>query len=264
MEGASVLHQMMRVRWADWKKLANGEQQKIAQEAAAWLAPLEKEGRSALFSLLGHKGDLMFVHFRDSFDALNTAELQMANLKFWDLLEPTTSYLSMVELGLYDSSVKLYRSLLEKGLEPHTSEWNKEVEETLGRQMEAMKPRLWPKVPAHRYACFYPMNRLRGEDKNFYTLPIEERQKQMEAHGMVGRRYAGKVQQVISGSVGFDDWEWGVDLFADDPLQFKKLIYEMRFDEVSAIYALFGQFFVGVRVPAEKLGELLAGRLPEK
>ncbi|HTK95130.1 MAG TPA: hydrogen peroxide-dependent heme synthase [Terriglobales bacterium] len=264
MEGASVLHQMMRIRWAEWKRLSADQQQATVKEAAAWLAPLEKEGKSALFSMLGHKGDLMFVHFRDSFEGLKAAELQMAHLKLWELLEPTSSYLSVVELGLYDSSLKLYRALAEKGIEPHTPEWNKEVEETLGRQAEAMKPRLWPKVPGSRYVCFYPMNRLRGEDKNFYTLPIEERQKQMEAHGMVGRRYAGKVQQIISGSIGFDDWEWGVDLFGDDPVQFKKLIYEMRFDEISAVYALFGQFFVGVRCPADKLGELLAGRLPEK
>jgi len=106
------------------------------------------------------------------------------------------------------------------------------------------------------------MDRRRGEDKNWYTLPIEERQRQMEEHGMVGRRYAGKVQQIITGSIGFDDWEWGVDLFSDDPLVFKRLIYEMRFDEVSAVYALFGQFFVGVRCPVARLGEWAAGNLP--
>jgi chlorite dismutase len=108
------------------------------------------------------------------------------------------------------------------------------------------------------------MDRKRGEDKNFYTVPIEERQKQMDAHGQVGRRYAGKVQQIITGSIGFDDWEWGVDLFGEDPLVFKKLIYEMRFDEVSAVYALFGQFFVGIRVPVARLDQLLAGNLPER
>ena len=125
-----------------------------------------------------------------------------------------------------------------------------------------MKPRLWPKVPGSRYVCFYPMNRLRGEDKNFYTLPIEERQKQMEAHGMVGRRYAGKVQQIISGSIGFDDWEWGVDLFGDDPVQFKKLIYEMRFDEASAWYAEFGAFFIGLQFAAADLPRYLEGEVP--
>jgi chlorite dismutase len=79
----------------------------------------------------------------------------------------------------------------------------------------------------------------------------------MAEHGLVGRRYAGEVRQIISGSIGFDDWEWGVDLFAEDPLVFKRLIYEMRFDQVSALYALFGSFYVGLRVPAAELGGLL-------
>jgi chlorite dismutase len=108
------------------------------------------------------------------------------------------------------------------------------------------------------------MDRRRGEDKNWYTLPMEERQRQMSEHGLVGRRYAGEVKQIISGSIGFDDWEWGVTLFADDPLIFKKLIYEMRFDEVSAVYALFGRFHVGVRCPTAQLGKLLNGELPKK
>jgi len=264
LEGASCLHQMARVRWPEWKKLPANERAAISNEFSAWMAPLEAEGKTGLFAMIGHKADLMLIHFRDSFEALKSTELAMANLRLSDYLEPTTTYLSVVELGLYDSSVKLYRELTEKGVEPNSPEWKAAVEETLARQSEAMKGRLWPKLPPGRYVSFYPMNRLRGEDKNFYTLPIEERQRQMEAHGLVGRRYAGKVQQIITGSIGFDDWEWGVDLFSDDPLQFKKLIYEMRFDEVSAIYALFGQFFVGVRCPGNRLGDLLAGELPEK
>jgi chlorite dismutase len=84
----------------------------------------------------------------------------------------------------------------------------------------------------------------------------------MEEHGKVGRRYAGTVQQIISGSIGFDNWEWGVDLFADEALVFKRLIYEMRFDEVSAVYAIFGPFYVGIRCAAAHLGELLSGVLP--
>jgi len=79
----------------------------------------------------------------------------------------------------------------------------------------------------------------------------------MKEHGLIGRRYAGEVRQIITGSIGFDDWEWGVDLFADEPLVFKKLIYEMRFDEVSAVYALFGTFYVGLRVPASGLADFL-------
>jgi len=259
LEGHSVLHQMFRFRWADWNGLGEGERLGILKEATQTLAPMEESGETALFSMLGHKGDLMLIHFRDSFDALNMAELALKKLRIERFLEPTNSYLSVIELGLYDSTVKLYKQLMEQGLAPHSEEWEKAVQETIERQKAAMAPRLFPKIPEHRYLCFYPMDRKRGEAINFYTQNIEHRQKQMEAHGMVGRRYAGKVQQIISGSIGFDDWEWGVDLFAADPLQFKKLIYEMRFDEVSAVYAVFGAFFIGLRVKVEKLGELLSG-----
>jgi chlorite dismutase len=259
LEGLSVLHQMFRFRWAEWRKLDEKRRSQIAQEAGEVFAPGEESGQTGLYSMLGHKGDLMIVHFRDTFDDLNAAELQLSRTAFQDFLEPIHSYLSVIELGLYDSSVKLFRMLSERGVVPLSEEWNKEVQETLHRQRAAMWPRLYPKIPASRYLCFYPMDRRRGEDKNWYTLPIEERQRQMEEHGMVGRRYAGKVQQIITGSIGFDDWEWGVDLFADDPLIFKKLIYEMRFDEVSAVYAQFGQFFVGVRLAVDRLSDWATG-----
>ncbi|HEX3584804.1 MAG TPA: hydrogen peroxide-dependent heme synthase [Candidatus Angelobacter sp.] len=265
LEGSSVLHQMFRFRWAEWRKLSSAQQHEIAAEASAALLKMENDvaGQTALFSLLGHKGDLLVVHFRNSFDQLKAAELAISRLRLSDYLEQTTSYLSVVELGLYDSSVKLYRTLREQGTEPHSPEWNAVIEETIKRQTEAMRPRLFPQIPPARYICFYPMDRRRGEDKNWYSLPIEERQRQMEEHGLVGRRYAATVRQIITGSIGFDDWEWGVDLFADDPLIFKKLIYEMRFDEVSAVYALFGTFYVGVRCPAAGLEELFSGKLPD-
>jgi peroxiredoxin len=265
IEGSSVLHQMFRFRWAEWRKLSPAQQHEIATEASAALLKMENDvaGQTAVFSMLGHKGDLLVVHFRNSFDQLKSAELAISRLRLSDYLEQTTSYLSMVELGLYDSSVKLYRTLREQGTEPHSPEWNAVIEETIKRQTEAMRPRLFPQIPPARYICFYPMDRRRGEDKNWYSLPIEERQRQMEEHGLVGRRYAGTVRQIITGSIGFDDWEWGVDLFADDPLIFKKLIYEMRFDEVSAVYALFGTFYVGVRCPAAGLEELFNGKLPD-
>jgi peroxiredoxin len=264
IEGYSVLHQMMRVRWAAWRQLAAADIAAIVDEAASALGGMEQNsgGQSALFSLLGHKGDLMFIHFRQSFDQLNAAELQLAQLRLSDFLEPTTSYLSVIELGLYESTIKAYRDLKDRGLEAHADEWKQAIAEVLARQKEAMRPRLFPELPKHRYVSFYPMDRRRGEAKNWYTLPIEERARQMNEHGLVGRRYAGEVRQIITGSIGFDDWEWGVDLFADDPLVFKKLIYEMRFDEVSAVYALFGQFYLGLRVLAADLGRLLGGNLP--
>ena len=141
---------------------------------------------------------------------------------------------------------------------PHSAEWNAEIEETLARQRTAMHPRLFPEMPGHKYICFYPMDRRRGEHKNWYQLAMTERQRQMQEHGEIGRRYAGTVKQIITGSIGFDDWEWGVDLFAEDPVVFKRLIYEMRFDEVSAVYALFGAFYVGRRLPVAELGKQIA------
>ena len=259
IEGASVLHQMLRVRWTAWKGLPVAQRAEIAQEAAGVLAEMERNpsGQSAAFSLLGHKGDLIVVHFRQSFDELGRVERRLAQLRLADFLEPTSSYLSVVELGLYESSVKTYSALAERGVVPFSPEWNAGIEDVLARQREAMHPRLYPDIPPHKYLCFYPMDRKRGEEKNWYQLPMAERQRQMHEHGLIGRRYAGEVKQIISGSIGFDDWEWGVDLFADDPLVFKKLIYEMRFDEVSAVYALFGTFYVGIKCPASELDRFL-------
>ena len=258
-----MLHQMMRVRWSAWRALPPREKNAIANEAAEALSMMEKnaKGQSGLFSLIGHKGDLMLIHFRETFADLNQVELKLANLRLSDYLEPTTSYLSIIELGLYESSMKIYKELTDQGIELYSDQWKAEIECKLNRHREAMRPRLYPEIPPHKYACFYPMDRRRGEEKNWYTLPIEERARQMTEHGLVGRRYAGEVKQIISGSIGFDDWEWGVDLFAEEPLVFKKLIYEMRFDHVSAVYALFGHFYVGVRVAAEKLPGLLNGEL---
>jgi len=261
IEGASVLHQMMRVRWPAWRALPAEERRQIALEAGDVLAAAGKfsDGRqSAVYSLLGHKGDLLLVHFRRSFEELNAAERELTRLRLWDYLEPAHSYLSIIELGLYESTSKVYGSLAAKGVQANSDEWKAEIEAVLERQRQAMAPRLWPEIPPAKYICFYPMDRKRGESVNWYREPMALRQRLMHEHGLVGRRYAGEVRQIITGSIGFDDWEWGVDLFADEPLVFKKLIYEMRFDEVSAVYALFGSFFVGVRTPAAELGSLLA------
>jgi len=264
LEGSCILHQMFRVRWVAWKELAKASRKEVVDEAVGSFGAMEqgKEEQSALFSMLGHKADLMIVHFRRTFEALNSAEFGVANLKLAEFLEPTTSYLSVVELGLYEATVRLYDALKQKGLQPGSPEWNQAVEAELANQRKIAAPRLWQPIPARRYVCFYPMNKLRGEIKNWYQAPITERQKMMAEHGIIGRRYAGQVTQIISGSIGFDDWEWGVDLFADDPLVFKKLVYEMRFDEASAVYGQFGAFYMGIRFPGAKLGTLLEGKSP--
>ncbi len=262
LDGSAILHQMFRVRWPAWNAVATVERQAMVEDAARVLTDMEQANTSAVFSQLGHKGDLMLVHFRPSFDELNAVELRLAQLKLLEFLEPSSSYLSTVELGLYEASVRLYTDLHERGLEPYTPDWDEAVAAERERQRQAMAARLAPAIPARRYLCFYPMDKKRGEVRNWYHVPIAERQKMMREHGMVGRRYAGRVNQIISGSVGFDDWEWGVDLFADDPQVFKQLVYEMRFDEASAVYGLFGTFYLGLRVAAADLGALLGGRLP--
>ena len=266
LEGSSVLHQFFRFDWKSWRGCAPGERKKIVADAIDALRSMERPGpdapvRTALFSELGHKGDLIFVHFRESFEALNQVELDLAQTALFDFLTPTHSYVSVVELGLYESSRKTYEAASAKGFEAHSQEWSAEIANSLARGADAMKPRLFPAIPDAKYLCFYPMDRKRGEKVNWYTVPFAERQRMMHEHGMIGRRYAEQVKQIISGSIGMDDWEWGVDLLADDPVVFKKLIYEMRFDEVSAVYALFGQFYIGLRLPVEKLGDWVNGKL---
>jgi hydrogen peroxide-dependent heme synthase len=266
LEGSSLLHQFFRFDWKAWRATAQADRDRIAAEAVAAVSALERKEagappQSALFSQLGHKGDLILIHFRESFQALNQVELDLAQTAFYDYLELKHSYVSVVELGLYESSRKTWEAASAKGLEPNTPEFRAEVEASLERASAAMAPRLYPAIPEAKYLCFYPMDRLRAEAKNWYMVPFAERQRMMHEHGLIGRRYGDVVKQIISGSIGMDDWEWGVDLFAEDPVVFKKLIYEMRFDEVSAVYALFGQFFLGVRLPIENLTHWLAGKL---
>jgi hydrogen peroxide-dependent heme synthase len=264
LEGWSVLHQMFRVRWASWKALPAEKRRTAAAEAAAVLGAMEKQtdGPSALVALLGHKGDLMLIHFRRDFEGLADAELRLRQTSLFDHLEPATSYVSVVELGLYDFTGKLHDEMAAKKLEPGSEAFNKAFDAEMARQRERMIGRLFTEIPARRHVCFYPMDKRRGETWNWYAVPFEKRAAMMREHGFVGREYSGQVTQIISGSVGLDDWEWGVDLFADDPLVFKKLIYDLRFDEGSARFAAFGPFYVGLQFPARELPQYLEGRVP--
>lgn len=266
LEGSSLLHQFFQFDWKAWHQTPQQERVEIAREAVETLKALEAPSagapaHSALFSQLGHKGDLLLVHFRESFEALNQVELTLAQCRLYHYLTLRHSYVSVVELGLYESTRKTYDAAAAKGFTPHTAEWNADVAASLARASEAMKSRLFPTIPDAKYLCFYPMDRKRGEHINWYTVSFAERQRMMHEHGLIGRRYGDVVKQIISGSIGMDDWEWGVDLFAENPIVFKKLIYEMRFDPVSAVYALFGQFFLALRLPVENLSDWLAGSL---
>ena len=194
---------------------------------------------------------------------MSQAQLDFAQARLLDYLEPTMSYVSIVELGMYEMTAKIHEQLAEQGLTLGSDAYEQAFDIAMEVQKARVMSRLYIELPERRHVCFYPMNKRRGEIKNWYSVPFEDRAAMMREHGHIGRGYTGKVTQIISGSIGFDDWEWGVDLFADDPNVFKKLIYEMRFDRASAEYAEFGPFYVGLQFAPSRLADLLDGRTPQ-
>ncbi|HVD77444.1 MAG TPA: hydrogen peroxide-dependent heme synthase [Vicinamibacteria bacterium] len=264
LEGWWLLHQMFTVSWPAWQALPPAERRQKAAETARALGAMERgrEGSSVPCTVLGHKGDLMLIHFRRSVEELEAVQLLVARLDLAPFLQATTSYVSVVELGMYEMTAQIHARLAGRGLEPASEPFEQAFDTEMEEQERRVEGRLFLDVPPRRHICFYPMNKRRGEAKNWYAVPFEERARMMRDHGVVGRRFAGAVTQIISGSIGFDDWEWGVDLFADDPLVFKKLVYEMRFDDASAWYAEFGPFYVGLQFSPSELPKFLEGEVP--
>jgi chlorite dismutase len=261
MEGWYVLHEMWRLDWPRWERVADADRADVLEEATALLAAQSQppEGHSAFFSLLTQKGDLCCLHWRKDLEALRVEEVALRRTRLAGFLEPAYSYLSVIELGTYELSEHAAAMVERRGVQRGTPQFDDEVR---GEMERLARPRLYPEVPARRYMSFYPMSKRRGEQVNWFDLPAEERAAFMRGHGVIGRKYAGQVTQVISGSVGLDDWEWGVTLFADDPLVFKKLVYEMRFDPASSRFALFGPFYTGIRFAPAALGDVLRGGVP--
>lgn len=240
LDGWYVLHDFRSMDWVSWKMLEDEERQFAIDEFQAFMdkvnqADENKTGAHALYSIVGQKADLMLMLLRETMDELRELETEYNKLTLIAYTVPTYSYVSVVELSNYlagQSDEDPYQN-------PH------------------VRARLYPELQRSQYICFYPMDKRREGNDNWYMLPMDTRKELMLSHGKIGRSYAGKVKQIISGSVGFDDYEWGVTLFADDVLQFKKLIYEMRFDEVSARYAEFGSFYVGTRLDAGRTAKFL-------
>lgn len=238
LDGWYSLHDFRAIDWTTWKMLSSEDRTEAIAEFHRFLDKLNstqdaKEGSHALYSIVGQKADFMLMILRPTMEELNELENEFNKLKIAEFTVPTFSYVSVVELGNYmPSEGDPYENLY-------------------------VKERLYPILPKANHVCFYPMDKRRQGNDNWYMLPMEDRRDMMRSHGMIGRQYAGKVKQIITGSVGFDDYEWGVTLFADDVLQFKKLVYEMRFDEVSARYGEFGAFYVGNLLPEEKIETFL-------
>ncbi|MDF1507218.1 heme-dependent peroxidase [Robertmurraya sp. DFI.2.37] len=226
LDGWYCLHDFRAMDWTTWKMISPEERQAAIHEFLGLIENWnrtqdDKKGSHALYTVVGQKADFMMMILRPTMEELNELETEFNKTKLAEFTVPMHSYVSVVELSNY----------LPSDQDPY--------------QNPEILARLYPTLPKAKYVCFYPMDKRRQGEDNWYMLPMEERRSLMRSHGMIGRSYAGQVKQIITGSVGFDDYEWGVTLFSDDVLQFKKLVYEMRFDEVSARYGEFGSFFVG-------------------
>jgi len=258
-----ILHRMFAFDRLAWDEVSQAEKTEIVKQANDAFKKLkDSEGTDVGFAqMVGHKADLMLTHYSKDYEGLAHAQTVVDKLKLAEYLTPGVSYVSILELGLYDATGKIHATLAERELKPHSQEWNEAFDAMLKEQERAphFAGRLWAKIPQRRFVCFYPMDKKRGEDVNWYMVPFADRAKMMLDHGKIGRTFHGLVTQVISGSIGYDDFEWGVDLYADDPLVFKKLIYEMRFDEASAKYGHFGAFYSGVQFSLDQLGTFLDG-----
>ncbi|MGA8943245.1 MAG: hydrogen peroxide-dependent heme synthase [Thermoactinomyces sp.] len=241
--GWYAYHDFRKIDWNRWKSLKPSQRKEMIQELRDKVEEYRKvennkEGSFAQYSVLSHEADLLLVHLRPSIEELNEVKFAWDKTGFADFTTASYSFLSVVELSAYT---------VPPGIDPLKD--------------PAFRARLQPILPKTQYICFYPMNKRRVGDDNWFMLPIEERRRMMKSHGMIGRTYEGKVRQIVTGSTGLDDWEWGVSLFADDPLYFKKLVYEMRFDEASARFGEFGSFYIGNRLSMDGLTSLLADNI---
>jgi len=215
-EGWGVLHLFYKVDRARADAEPGGTKRVLDA-----IASLESDGHQVLvFTVLGHKAELGVMALGPDVARLQTFQHELAAAP----LSLEWSYVSLTERSEYTDDE------------------------------ERARQRLYPTLPSKRAICFYPMSKRREPDANWYALPFDERKQLMGGHARVGRAYAGRVVQLITGSTGLDDWEWGVTLLADDPTALKEIVYEMRFDEVSARYAVFGPFVMGLLLePAEAL-----------
>ncbi|WP_085994001.1 hydrogen peroxide-dependent heme synthase [Oceanobacillus senegalensis] len=241
MDGWCALHDTRIFDWASWKMAAEEQRKEAVEEFKAiiekWESVEEAEkGSQAMYKVVGNKADLMFIFFRPTMEELEEIQRELNKSKIGDYLIPGYSYVSIVEMTLHNPMDEGR----DRELDPRT------------------KARLNPIIPKWEHACFYPMARRRWKDANWFAISKEERTKLLYEHGMTGRKYAGKVKEIITGSIGLDEYEWGVSLFAHDPLQFKKIVYEMRFDDVTAVYGEFGDFMIGNYMPKEDVATYFA------
>lgn len=257
-EGRHVLHLFFRVDYAAWDLLEGSH--RIA--AKTTLASLVQEIRATpatqllTFSIISPKADLGFMLLTGDLHIADAYAKQLALALGPGILMPEFSWFSMTERSEYTMSESEYATQLEReeNVSPESPAAKEKLEAFRTRMTKYLKDRLEPNLPDWPVVCFYPMSKRRGgAGQNWYTLDFDSRKKLMGGHARVGRKYSGRVLQLITGSTGLDDMEWGVTLFARTTSEIKAIVYEMRFDEVSAHYAEFGEFFVGLQMPLDLL-----------
>ncbi|EMA33325.1 heme-binding protein [Halobiforma nitratireducens] len=247
-EGWYILHDFRTIDWDAWRDAPDHVRERALEEGQSFLADCEavadaEDGDSALFAMLGHETDLLFMHIRPTMADIEQVGRRFDKTALAEFTERTDSYVSVAEVSDYVTDAYF--------------EEDEEVESTgLSRYLEQ---KLYPQIPDAEYVNFYPMEKRRDPEYNWYDLPFEDRSEHMSAHGDIGRSYGGKVSQITAGSIGFDDYEWSVSLFADDPANIKNLLAEMRFDQSTSKYAEFGRFYVGRRFESHDLDAYMAG-----
>ena len=258
VEGRHVLHLFFRVDYGAWDLLEGT--QRIAAKTA--LASLVQEIRATTatqlltLSIVSPKADLGFMLLTGDLHTADGYAKQLGLALGPGILSPEFSWLSLTERSEYTTSEQEYARQLEN--DEKLTAGSAEFEEKMGafrmRMEKYLKDRLEPNLPDWPVVCFYPMSKRRaGPGQNWYALDFAARKKLMGGHARVGRQYAGRVLQLITGSTGLDDMEWAVTLFARTTSEIKAIVYEMRFDEVSAQYAEFGEFFIGLQMPLDSL-----------
>jgi chlorite dismutase len=253
VEGWYLAHQLYRADRSALRALGDSALHDAARTADAALDAVASPadgGWSVAAAVTASSADLMIVHARATIEGLHAAQGALARSALFDALRLEYSFLSVTEAGLYHITAELAKETQDRGGEVGDDAYRESAATRAAAELGTahIRRRLFPPLPSDMpYVCFYPMSKRRDPGANWYQLSLDERSRLMLTHGATGRRYAGRVQQVISGAIGLDEWEWGVTLFGKDPLDFKKLVTDMRFDEVSATYATFGRFFVGYR-----------------
>ena len=247
-EGWGVLHLYYSV-----DRERAGAEARTAKRVLEAVEALEADGHQALVAAtLGQKADLGFMVLGPDLARLQAFQADLAAIP---ALRPAYSFVSLTETSEYTSTEEQERERLAghgEGLDEAAIEARLEAWRT--RMTKYKEDKLHPRLPHKKLLCFYPMAKRRKNNANWYQLSFEDRKRLMGGHARVGMSYSGRVLQLITSSFAFDDWEWGVTLLADDPVALREILYEMRFDEVSAVYSEFGPFIVGLLTePAEAL-----------